>query len=379
MRYSRVAVHHRDVIARVMSAHPERAFRGGAADLSYGSAQRCWEKIDATGMATLFLRNGASRFDIAGDKSQFDFIVQDMVRNGGDLAPSDVWNWNMLEDERSLTGYTSELYEKRYNHLTKILEGWAGILGMQALSERAVRKYEGYLRSIDHLQLLPPDIFAHGRDNGWIEVDLGSVLDLNLITWFLANRATQRLAVCEVGGGYGRLAEVFLEKYGGRLHYLMIDAVPASLMYAYSYLRAQYPELKIGSYYAGDHYDDSYNCYILPAWHTGVLKDAVFDVCVNVESMQEMQQHHVDFYLETFDRLAASGAEIYLSNARDYFFKGQWNIPPHWETLYLNNTPRSWTADHPTHILRKGNTDYSLQRSARESAFQQQVEAWVCP
>jgi hypothetical protein len=330
-------------------------------------------------MTTLSFRNHNRRLDIAGDKAQFDLIVQDMCLNAGALAPSDHWNWNLGEKTASPAGYTSELFEKNYDHLKKLLDPWVGVTGMRVLSEEAVRKYEGFLRPIDHMQLLPPDILAHGRANGWRETDLGSVLDLSLATMFFENQSKNGMAICEVGGGYGRVAEVFLEKLPKQLHYVLIDAVPASLTYAYSYLRSQYPELKVGSFYAGDEYDRSYNCYVLPSWRTEILEDASFDICMNIESMQEMAQHQVDFYLHLFDRLAVFGAEIYLSNARDYVFKGQWNIPARWETLYLNNTPRSWTADHPTQILRKGEGDHSLKRSVYEIAFAKQVREWVCP
>ena len=302
-----------------------------------------------------------------------------MGDNGGPLAPSDHWNWNLGESVHEFGGYTSELFEKKYNHLTKMLDPWVGITGMKALSEEAVKRYEGFLRPIDHMQLLPADILTHGKSNGWIETDLGSILDLSLITMFLADPQSGRLAICEIGGGYGRLAEAFIETRRKRLHYVTIDAVPASLMYGYVYLKAQYPELNIGSFYAGDAYDVDYDCYILPSWRAGVLQEAFFDICINIESMQEMQQHHVDSYLHLFDRLVVMGGEIYLSNARDYVFKGNWRIPRHWETLYLNNTPRSWTANHPTHILRKGEGDYSLARLAHESAFTQQVQTWRRP
>ena len=325
----------------------------------------------------LELRNPDMRFDITGDKTHFDLIVQDMHNNGGDLAPSDHWNWNLGEKDKSFRDYTSELFDEKYNHLSKLLDPWVGVTGMQALSEEAVEKYEAFLRPIDHMQLLPGDILAHGNSNGWRETDLGSVLDLSLVTSFFEGAPHERIAICEVGGGYGRLAEVFLETHRSRVHYVMIDAVPGSLMYAYYYLKSQFPELKIGSFYAGDVYDSSYDCYILPSWRTNVLRDDFFDICLNIESMQEMQQHHVDFYLGLFDRLTVSGGGIYLSNARDYVFKGVWNIPLHWKTLYLNNTPRSWSADHPTHILRKNKGNYSLQRNAHESAFKQQVTAWA--
>lgn len=324
----------------------------------------------------LTFRNPNTRFEIAGDSAQFDLIVQDMLNNGGDLAPSDHWSWNLGEKANDASGYTDEIFVEKYSHLSKMLDPWVGVTGMKDLSDEAVEKYESFLRSIDHMQLLPSDVLTHGKLNGWRETDLGSILDLSLITTFLADMSQGRLTICEVGGGYGRLAEVFLETHKKRVHYVMIDAVPVSLMYAYYYLKSQFPELNIGSFYVGDDYDSSYDCYILPAWHSSVLPEGSFDICVNIESMQEMQQHHVDYYLDMFDRLTVSVGRIYLSNARDYIFKGIWNLPSHWETLYLNNTPRSWTADHPTHILRKNKGDYSLERCAHEGSFSQQVAAW---
>ena len=148
----------------------------------------------------LLLRNPNTRFEIAGDKALFDLIVRDMGDNGGPLAPSDHWNWNLGESVRGFGGYTNELFEKKYNHLTKMLDPWVGITGMKALSEEAVKRYEGFLRPIDHMQLLPADILTHGKSNGWIETDLGSILDLSLITMFLADPQSGRLAICEIGG-----------------------------------------------------------------------------------------------------------------------------------------------------------------------------------
>lgn len=328
-------------------------------------------------MTILTFRNPDTRFEVTGDRTHFELIVQDMLNNGGDMVPSDHWNWNLGKTANDLNGYSSELFDEKYSHLNKMLDPWVGITGMQVLGEKAVEKYERFLRPIDHMQLLPSDILTHGKLNRWRETDLGSILDLSLITIFLADRSREKLAICEVGGGYGRLAEIFLETHHKRVHYVMIDAVPGSLMYAYFYLKSQFPELKIGSFYAGDDYDSSYDCYILPPWRTSVLQDAFFDISLNIESMQEMQQHHVDFYLQLFDRLTVLGGEVYLSNARDYVFKGAWNIPSYWETLYLNNTPRSWSADHPTHILRKTENDYSLERCAHESVFVQHIQAWA--
>lgn len=321
-------------------------------------------------------RNPDKRFNIAGDKKYFNVIVDDMRENGGGLAPSDHWNWNLGEAASNNSTYTDELFEARYSHLDKMLDPWVGVTGMQTISAESVKKYEDFLRPIDCLGLLPSDILSYGQANRWRETDLGSVLDANLIKIFGLDSSREHLAICEVGGGYGRLAEVLLDNFETPMHYVMIDAVPGSLMYAYLYLKSQFPEKKIGSFYSGDVYDTSYDCYIVPSWRANLLPEGFFDACINVESMQEMQQQHVDFHLTLFDRLIRVGGLVYLSNARDYVFKGAWNLPASWETLYLSNTPRSWSADHPTHILRKNVGDYSLSRKAHESAYAQQVLAW---
>jgi hypothetical protein len=158
----------------------------------------------------------------------------------------------------------------------------------------------------------------------------------------------------------------------------MIDAVPGSLMYSFFYLKSQFPELKIGSYYAGDEYDSTYDCYILPSWRSEILQAENFDLLLNIESMQEMRQDQVNFYLGLFDKLGNKNCLIYLSNARDYVFLGDWHIPNHWQTLYLNNTPRSWSADHPTHILlkREKSSSWNDQRNAHENSFKNQIMNW---
>ncbi len=328
----------------------------------------------------LTLSNPHSRFDLPGDKTMFNRIVVDMIEHGGKLAPSNHWNWNLgsgsAADKEKVSGYTDELFDEKYSQLELMLNPWVGVTGMQPLKMESVVKYESFLRAIDHLELLPADILSHGQSNGWRETDLGSVMDVNLIGAYLAEQDKRRLAICEVGGGYGRLAEALIGVLPGSAHYVLVDAVPGSLMYAYIYLKKQLPHLRIGSFYNDDPYSQDFDCYIMPAWQVQQLPSAAFDICINVESMQEMEQHHVDHYLKLFDRLAVTEGLIYMSNARDYVFLGDWNIPAQWEPLFLNNTPRSWTADHPTQMLRKRTGDFTRERRILEGAFKRQIAAW---
>jgi SAM-dependent methyltransferase len=225
---------------------------------------------------------------------------------------------------------------------------------------------------------LPEDLLGYGQACGWRETDLGSLMDVSLIKSFnrTIKRQGERLRIFEVGGGYGRLAEALLSMCEEKIHYVLVDAVPGSLMYAYLYMKQQFPHLKVGSFYNGDSYSQDFDCYVMPAWQTPSLGNHSFDITINVESLQEMEQQHVDYYLSLFERLTIEGGLIYLSNARDYVFRGHWNLPKGWQPLLMCNTPRSWTADHPTMIFSNTHGDYSNEQRAHEAAFQAQISAW---
>jgi hypothetical protein len=184
-----------------------------------------------------------------------------------------------------------------------------------------------------------------------------------------ANFLTQ---VCKVNPD----ALPFFQSYTNDLFAVGIDAVPASLMYAYLFMKAAFPELRIGSFYAGDEYSDDFDCYVMPAWQTRSLSGVRFDLAINVESMQEMDRRHVDYFLALFDRLTVAEAIVYISNARDYVFKGKWSFPNGWQTLFQHNTPRSWSRNHPTLVFRKGPRDYSVERRVAEAAFAQESAHW---
>jgi hypothetical protein len=93
-----------------------------------------------------------------------------------------------------------------------------------------------------------------------------------------------------------------------------------------------------------------------------------FDICINIESCQEMSQVHVDHYLRLFDSVTARDGVIYLSNAHDYLFRGTWNNPPHWRKVFCANTPRAWSRDHPTEIFIKSEGDFSRENELLDMA-----------
>ena len=48
-----------------------------------------------TTLSPLKFRHNDDRFNIIGNKVIFDFIVEDMMKNGGNLKPSSHWDWNL--------------------------------------------------------------------------------------------------------------------------------------------------------------------------------------------------------------------------------------------------------------------------------------------
>jgi hypothetical protein len=292
-----------------------------------------------------------------------------MVQNSGPLIPDP--NWLATED----TSLLAESYDRakaldfarsEQHYLAKIsrmgllMHAWVG--GTERPTEAAISKYYRFLKHCDALALWQPNI-----DSGCVvplfRQDLGTLMNLNLLYAFAPRSESKVTTLLEIGGGYGRLAEAAFNIFGRTLQYVMVDAVPASLYYARKYLTYACPDARIGFYYdtGSECFDVSrYDIAIVPAWHFERLNTLRYDICVNIESMQEMNQDHVDYYLNLFQRVAADGATIYLSNAHDYYFRGSFNYPIHWQKLFCANTPRSWRSDHPTEVFRNTSCDCSM-------------------
>jgi len=340
------------------------------------------------------LRANTGLPDITGDLDVFRAIVDDMNKNAGKLRPEANWDIerggkdggqyfreHVLSGKESVKSdwqFDDEHFQKHFSSLKLMMEPWVGCTGKTTATLAAVRKYQRYLDTIDHLGLLEYYFDRAGNlREGLMPLmvtDLGSIMDVNLITWMLKDR--DRLLIVEVGGGYGRLAEAFMNLFGPeQVRYVLIDAVPASLMFAHFYLENRLPNIRIGSYYQNDVFDlEKFPCYVIPAWHFERVNHYRYDVAVNIQSMQEMGQEHVDYYLSLFDAIASNKGLIYLSNEKDYVFRGTWNIPDNWRCLFRLRTPRSWTRNSPTEIFCKGEMDYSMQKQVLDFTYHKQLQ-----
>ena len=270
-------------------------------------------------------------------------IFADMEKNAGVFKPH--IHWRSVDDKfRSSTEQS----------LSSMLDDYIGSEGLKQINYHQKKLYDELFKYLDNLEL------SKYLNSDSISADYGSVMDINLINVFIPSEEKQNLKICEVGGGYGRLAKIFTDYYKKSVKYVLVDSVPVSVMFSYQYLTSVCdPDIKIGFYYNGDEFDlDKYDIYIVPSWHFERINKNEYDVAINIESMQEMNYDEIKRFLTIFNNCIKTDGIIYLSNSKEYVYKGVWPYPDNWDCLFRNNTPRSWTRKHPAEIFRKSSGSF---------------------
>ena len=334
---------------------------------------------DQTSGSNLLKRVHLDHRDLKADPQQLAAIVEDLRRCGGLYTPR--VNWVMLDNGRGPgdledgrpyldEAFSDDAVKRRMSTSEKMLAAWVGDQRLP-ITAGAVARYAPYLMAHDPLELWSANVASAGVLGKYSIADLGSILDLNIIYSHAPTKPGRPNVVLEIGGGYGRLAEATLNVFKNAIKYVLVDSVPGSLLYARDYMRRACPSARVGFYYDDDPFDlTAFDCYIAPSWHFEAINNTRYDVCVNIESFQEMCQEQVDAYLAWFHNLGREGALIYLSNAHDYRFQGEWNYPPTWERLLCTRTPRAWTPDNRTEVFIKGDRDYSTANAAIVAAYE---------
>lgn len=314
--------------------------------------------------------------NISANREEFRRMFQDMRESAGTFTPAPTWlvckhpEQIATDDLSEIVDIadSDEVFEKEFSDLERRMDGWVGIqtIGVTDKTvDQTVSRYATLLSKTDQLGLWQANMEDPTVAASMMLADLGSIMDLNFLGTYGANEAKEVTRILEIGGGYGRLAEAAFNVFGTSIRYVLVDSVPASLYYAKKYMEQACPHIRVGSYYDGDEFDLSkFECYVIPSWYFEKMNREQYDICINIESFQEMNQQHVDTYLGMFDRLSVDGATIYVSNAHDYIFRGDWNYPAHWQKLVCTNTPRSWSPDHPTEIFVKSKGNFAAQNAA---------------
>jgi hypothetical protein len=309
-----------------------------------------------------------NRFNIAPDPALLSRLTEQMER-AGILQPATTWL--TLPDE--------------YVHGTMeyMLGAWCGQLGQLPLRSAELKQnttaheiimplLEEYIRSIDHCNLLTGVTLDALADAGWRVLDLESLHDFLIISAFF-DFNQQRPLILEIGAGFGRFIEFLMLVTDRRFRIVNVDAVAVSMMYCYRYLTTHFPNRKIVLYDPATGFDPDYDVLIVPAWELDNVPIDMVDLAINIESMQEMNQNLVDYYLSYIENHNKNDGHIFLVNSREYQFIGQWRIPENWQCLFRQRTPRSWTIDHPIEVFRRTSTDQRPQNLLRAAAYRQDL------
>lgn len=325
---------------------------------------------------------GDNRFGVHGDVDLFIEILKDLYEFGKDLKPSDHWaqfggysdsnssGTELKFDEVSARNY----FQEKFPDLKSMLDPWIGSVGMQSISEEYLRPFQPIFESLNNFDI--PKIEALLKSQ-LLNTDVGTILDLSILQAFSNIKKASQFSILEIGGGYGRLAEAIVGIFQGSKPYVLVDAVPTSLLYSYQYLKSRLPLARVGFYLLEEFDPSKHDVYILPPWHLDDLEGFRFDLAVNIESMQEMTPAHTQFYLSAINNLLKENAHFYFSNSFSYKNPGPWPFPENWRALIWHNTPRSWSKNHPTILFEKSNFNWTLQNEMLASLHQSQVSDWL--
>ena len=130
----------------------------------------------------------------------------------------------------------------------------------------------------------------------------------------------QDFVICELGGGYGNLARILkLVHAERRFTYVILD-LPQMLPVSGYFLRANFPDARIGLWDELREADLSretlsrYDFVLLPNWDIERLPDSGVDAVINTASLAEMDQEIVANYLHQIRRIIAGGGHFYTVN-----------------------------------------------------------------
>jgi putative sugar O-methyltransferase len=157
--------------------------------------------------------------------------------------------------------------------------------------------------------------------------------------------------VLELGAGYGRDAYVILAT-NRSIKYVIVD-IPPALWVAETYLRRQFPNLRIFQYREfakfkdiEDEFNESDIAFFLSTQIT-CLPDGIADLAVNISSLHEMRPEQIAFYFSQFDRLLKDGGQFYFKEWKRGVLpfenitirQEDYPIPVSWNCEYSRDAP----------------------------------------
>ncbi len=153
-------------------------------------------------------------------------------------------------------------------------------------------------------------------------------------------------SVCEIGGGYGNPARLWLTNSISKIKYYCIVDLPESLFYAECFLRASLPNVKLvyvsdKNFAIPDLQEGEQLIILCPIQNHAITKSLKFDIIFNTGSMAEMTDEWVMFWSSWLDDQQASYfySHNYFGNPVGKVYEALSSFVPkisgRWELKYL--------------------------------------------
>lgn len=141
------------------------------------------------------------------DSNILNKILMDMKENAGELSPLLHWHLvprNEKDSEISIPDKNVfdryDAFAEEYKTAETMLNAWIGCEGLKNINDSLRANELSMLRKIDKLKLL--EGILNNTKIDWRMADLGSVVELNVISSYL-DRPSEIKYILEVGGGMG--------------------------------------------------------------------------------------------------------------------------------------------------------------------------------
>jgi len=140
-------------------------------------------------------------------------------------------------------------------------------------------------------------------------------------------------SVCEIGGGYGNPALLWMNCPVGPIKTYCIVDLPESLFFSEVFLRSALPDVEIKYVHGDEPLDESRagrTIYLMPIQHHSKTSRIGFDVIVNTGSLAEMPDAWVAFWSDWLERQTARYfySHNYFGNPVDKLFEGRATFAP---------------------------------------------------
>lgn len=239
-----------------------------------------------------------------GSRENYDKIREHLIRSKGTYIPSDYWK---IESDsfRYLWNASDEILERIRDHTH-----WISGIRSYDYKQHHIHNSKGIKFQLDELRSLDPSLDVYGEPgvlgdfgfkfyNHMFNIDTlkfhESILALSLSGNLSRLKNMRRPIVCEIGGGWGGFAAMFLA-HVPHAQYVVVD-LDGTLLFSGVYLPECFPNRKIG-YFGSEDFVGDEDIIFVSAHQFDSWDPSRIDLAVNLVSFQEMTDSQVKNYSE---------------------------------------------------------------------------------